>query len=61
MAQIAARTGTRTGRGRTRLALRLYRRFSHGWSVAVRRSRERSELDRAVSSARVGRETGVKC
>jgi hypothetical protein len=62
MAQVAARAGTtKVGRGRRGRAARLFRIVSAVWACAFRRSRERDELGAAMSLARVGRETGVKC
>lgn len=63
MAQAAIDVGT-SGRdltardGRTIALLKTVR---DGLSRAYRTSREREELGRVVSSARVGRDTGVRC
>lgn len=63
MAQAAIDVGT-SGRdlaardGRTTALLKAVR---DGLSRAYRTSREREELGRVVSSARVGRDTGVRC
>ncbi len=63
MAQAAVGIGTRradreaTG-GRT---TPLFKAVRDGLSRAYRTSRDRQQLGRTMSTARVGRETGVKC
>jgi hypothetical protein len=39
----------------------LFKAVRDGLSSAYRTSREREQLGRAISTAQVGRETGVKC
>lgn len=39
----------------------LFKAVREGLSRAYRTSRDREQLGRAMSTARVGRETGVKC
>lgn len=63
MAQAAVGVGT----SRTDLAVRggrttaLFKAVRDGLSRAYRTSKEREQLGRVVATARVGRETGVKC
>lgn len=63
MAQAAVSVGTRGAD----LAVRgggttvLFKAIREGLSRAYRTSRDREQLGRAMSTARVGRETGVKC
>lgn len=63
MAQAAVGVGTRradrrvTG-GRTTT---LFKAVRGGLSRAYRTSRDREQLGRTMATARVGRETGVKC
>ncbi len=62
MAQAAARVGpTEVRRSRNGYAARLFKVVSDRVILAYRRSRERDELATAMSRARAGRETGVKC
>ncbi len=63
MAQAAVDVGTRRADrkatvGRTTA---LFKTVREGLSRAYRTSRDREELGRTMSTARVGRETGVKC
>lgn len=63
MAQTAVGVGARgadreASGGR---ATALFKAVRDGLSRAYRTSREREQLGRAMSTTRVGRETGVKC
>lgn len=62
MAQIAVRrAGTNALPARVRGTTPLVRMVTKGVAALIRRSQERDEVAAAMSAARTGRETGVRC
>lgn len=63
MAQAAVRIETARSARRSRggRATALFKAAWDGLSRAYRTSREREELGRSMSTARIGRDTGVRC